>query len=182
MMKKTETTILEAGFTVFSANPTATLLDVAQEAGIGRATLHRYFKGREDLMAALAMAAMKELDAAVEQATRNAQSHTEALRLSLDAMIPLADRQMFLANEPLDHVPQVLEAYNRQLEELAEAVDAAKDEGGFDRTVPTSWIVQAYETLTYAAWAVVQDEQVSPEEAAELMWRTLQSGIGGSKR
>ncbi|CUH51594.1 TetR/AcrR family transcriptional regulator [Shimia sp. R11_0] len=181
MMRKTHNRILEAGFRVFAATPTATLQDVADEAGIGRATLHRHFKGREELMAALALTAMKELDTAIEAATQDASSHTEALRRSLDAMIPLADRQMFLANEPLDHVPEVLAAYTQQLDELAEAIEAAKDEGGFDRAVPTAWIVQAYETLTYAAWAVVRDGNVTATEAAELMWRTLQSGLSGGQ-
>ncbi|MBO9407178.1 TetR/AcrR family transcriptional regulator [Shimia sp. R9_1] len=178
----TDTKIIEAGFTVFSANPTATLQDVADEAGIGRATLHRHYKGREELMAALAMAAMKELDAAIEAKTQDAESHTEALRLSLEAMIPLADRQMFLANEPLDHVPEVLAAYTRQLEELAEAVEAAKAEGGFDAAVPTAWIVQAFETLTYAAWAVVRDGDATAEEAAALTWRTLTSGLSLTRK
>lgn len=181
MSSKSVSNILEAGFTVFSANPTATLADVAEEAGVGRATLHRHFKGREDLMAALAMQAMRELDAAVTAATQNAPSYTEALRLSLVAAIPLADRQMFLANEPLDHVPDVLEEYDRQLDELIEAIDAAKDEGGFDRNVPTAWIAQAFETLTYAAWTVVRDGDATAADAAALAWRTLQSGIGGTR-
>ncbi|MBO9473152.1 TetR/AcrR family transcriptional regulator [Shimia sp. R10_1] len=177
MTHGTHSKIIEAGFAVFSATPTATLQDVADAAGIGRATLHRHFKGRDELMAALAIAAMKELDAAIEAKTQDADSHTEALRLSFEAMIPLADRQMFLANEPLDHVPEVLAAYTRQLEELAEAVKAAKAEGGFDAAVPTAWIVQAYETLTYAAWTVVRDGDVTAQEAAALAWRTLTSGL-----
>lgn len=182
MLKKSEAKIIEAGFTVFSANTTATLADVAKEAGVGRATLHRHYAGRENLMAALAMVAMQELDDAIEAATKDAPSYTEALRLSLEAIIPLADRQMFLANEPLDHVPEVLDAYTQQLEETAEAVDAAKEEGGFDVSVPTAWIVQAIETLTYAAWTVVRDGDATPEEAAALAWRTLQSGLtGGAK-
>lgn len=180
MSSKSISNILEAGFTVFSANPTATLSDVAQEAGVGRATLHRHFQGREDLMAALAIQAMRELDEAITEATEDAPSYTEALRLSLEVSIPLADRQMFLANEPLDHVPEVLAEYSRQLDELVEAIDAAKDEGGFDPEVSTAWIAQAYETLTYAAWTVVRDGDATPQAAAALAWRTLQSGVGGA--
>jgi AcrR family transcriptional regulator len=177
MTHGTDSKIIEAGFAVFSADPTATLQNVADAAGIGRATLHRHYKGRDELMAALAITAMKELDAAIEAKTQDAESHTEALRLSFEAMIPLADRQMFLANEPLEHVPEVRAAYARQLEELAEEVVAAKAEGGFDAAVPTAWIVQAYEALTYAAWAVVRDGDATSEEAAALAWRTLTAGL-----
>ncbi len=181
MIRKTEKLILEAGFAVFAANPTATLQDVAKKAGVGRATLHRHFKGREELMAGLALAAMTELDAAIHTATKDAPSYTDALRLSLDAMIPLADRQMFLANEPLYHAPDVMAAYAQQLRALAQTVEAAKDEGGFATDVPTAWIVQAYETLTYAAWTIVRDGDATPQQAADLMWRTLTCGLTGDQ-
>jgi hypothetical protein len=82
----------------------------------------------------------------------------------------------------LDHVPEVLEAYTQQLDETAEAVESAKEEGGFDGNVPTAWIVQAIETLTYAAWTVVRDGDATPEEAAALVWRTLQSGLMGDAK
>ncbi|GAA6165381.1 TetR/AcrR family transcriptional regulator [Pelagimonas sp. KU-00592-HH] len=179
MMSKTETSIIEAGFAVFAAKPTATLADVAEAAGVGRATLHRHFKGREDLMIALAHRAMEELDAAVEAATKNATSYTEGLRLALEAMIPLAERQMFLEKEPLDNVPSIAEARKRDALELAEAVEEAKAEGGFAQDVPTPWIVQAYENLLFAAWTMVRDGEATHRQAAALAWRTLQSGVRG---
>lgn len=170
--------IIEAAFQTFSRDPRASLADIAERAGVGRATLHRHFKGRDDLMVALAQAAMRELDEAVDTATADAQSHTEALRISLAAIIPLADRQWFLAHEPVNHDPEVEATYQRQLEELAEAIDAAKAEGGFSRDIPTGWIVQAFDHLTYAAWESVRAGEATPSQAASLAWRTLTTGLG----
>ena len=171
--------IIEAAFQVFSRDPTASLGDIAARAGVGRATLHRHFKGRDDLMVALARAAIAELDTAADAATADATSYTEALRLSLEAIVPLADRQWFLAREPVEHVPEIKAAYDRQLQELAEAIDAAKQEGGLNPTIPTLWIVQAYDHLLFAAWELVRAGEATPAQAAALAWRTLTSGLGG---
>ncbi len=172
--------ILEAAFQVFGRDPTASLADIAEHAGVGRATLHRHFKGRDDLMVALAHTAMRELDEAVDAATENAPTYTEALRITLAAVIPLADRQWFLSREPVEHDPEVMAGYQRQLQELTDAIDQAKAEGGFSANIPTSWIVQAFDHLVYAAWESIRTGEATPGQASELAWRTLTKGLGAS--
>lgn len=176
----TRDAIVEAAFEVFAENQRASLGDVAQRAGVGRATLHRHFPGRPELMRALAKIAMAELDAAVEEATVNAATYEEGFRLSLFAIVPLANRQWFLANEGLEADPEIAAAYDASLEELRWDVEKAKEEGAFDPHVPTAWIVEAYENLTYAAWSLVRSGEATPKQAAELAWRTLSQGLKGS--
>ncbi len=176
--------IIEAAFQVFGADPRASLADIAERAGVGRATLHRHFKGRDDLMAALAHTAMAELEAAVAEATRDATSYSEALRLSMQAIVPLADRQWFLAAEAVEdaeHRREVSDGYTRQKRELADAVDAAKAEGLFGHDVPTAWIAEAFDNLLYAAWQLVRSGEATPTQAAALAWRTLTTGLGVTK-
>ncbi|MEM7025052.1 MAG: hypothetical protein AAF637_21080 [Pseudomonadota bacterium] len=129
-------------------------------------------------MAALAQTAMREMDEAIEAATADAPSYTEALRISLETIIPLADRHGFLAREPLEHHPEVSASYQRQLDELAEAIDGAKAEGCFTPAVPTAWIVQAFDALIFAAWETVRDGDATPRQASVLAWRTLTAGLG----
>jgi AcrR family transcriptional regulator len=175
---QTREAIIEAAFQVLGQDPAASLAEVADRAGVGRATLHRHFKGRDDLMVALASTAMLELDEAVDAATADAPSYTEALRISLAAIIPLADRQWFLSREPVEQDPGVMAGYQRQLKELADAIDAAKAEGCFSPDVPTSWIVQAFDHLIYAAWESVRAGEATADQAAALAWRTLTIGLG----
>ncbi len=177
----TREAIIEAAFQTFSRHPAATLADVAAHAGVGRATLHRHFSSRNALMVELARQAQRELDEAVDEATKTAISHTEGLRLALKAIIPLADRQWFLATEPVDHDPEIAKAYKTGLEELAVEIEAAKSEGTFDASLPTEWIVQAYENLIYAAWTMIRDEKATPAQAVDLAWRTLTRGLGGER-
>lgn len=174
----TREAILEAAFQTFSRQPTASLADVAKHAGVGRATLHRHFKSRELLMVALARTATEELDEAVDTATADAISHTDGLKKALGAMIPLADRQWFLAHEPIDLDPEIAKSYKTGLDELATSIEEAKAEGTFRKDIPTVWIVETYENLVYAAWTMVRDGHATPDQASDLAWRTLTTGLG----
>ena len=77
--------IIEAAFDVFARDPRASLAAVAARAGVGRATLHRYFANRDDLVRALALIAIEEMDEAAETASENAASTSAALRRILMA-------------------------------------------------------------------------------------------------
>jgi len=167
--------ILDACFPLLSQNPGATMADIAKAAGVGRATLHRHFASRDKLIVALCRAAMLELDTAVEVATKDAQSYTEGLRRSLDAMIPLAHRMTFLGFMTSDD-PELAEDYRRSDDEMRAAIEQAKVEGTFDPHVPTAWILAAYEGLVQTAWEMVLAEQATPNQAADFVWRMLTKG------
>lgn len=170
--------IITASFELLVENPGASLAEIAKRAGVGRATLHRYFAGRDDLLLALARAAIREMDEAVNKACEGVQSSSDALFLCLEALVPLGDRYRFLANEPLDDHPDIAEEFARQDRETMALVEEAKHEGLFDRAVPTQWIVNSYEHLLYAAWASVTEQECTPSQATELAWRTLTNGLG----
>lgn len=177
----TKEAIIEAGFTVFNGDPSASLAQVAELAGVGRATLHRYFSSREDLLRALAKIAIKEMDRVVHEACEHVESYTEAMRVSLEVLIPLGDRHGFLATDAVEHDPKLKKQFTRQQKETKDLVKAVKREGTFDRAVPTAWIVQAYDHLLYAAWESVKAGEATQKQAAALAWRTLTSGLGKTK-
>lgn len=169
--------IVAAGFAVFSRDPSASLSVVAEAAGVGRATLHRYFPSRDNLLGELARIAVLEMDDAVEAACADAQTAADVLEMSLHALVPLADRHGFLGHltADVDGAHQV--EFRRQQSETEEMFEAAKEEGVFDRAVPTSWLVQAHEFLLYAAWESIRTGKATADQAAQLAWRTLRNGL-----
>lgn len=169
--------ILEAAFQVFNEKPGASLGEVAERAGVGRATLHRHFSSRQALMVALAQTAIRELDLAVDAAVVDAKTHTEGLRLCLGAIVPLANRQWFLSHEQLSDDEALASAHKTSTEELITEIEAAKAEGSFDPDLPTTWIAEAYENLIFAAWTMVRDEELTPNQAADIAWRTFMKGV-----
>ena len=174
--------LIEAAFDVLSRNPSASLAEVAERAGVGRATLHRHFAGRDDLIRALAQTAIVEMDEAAEAACEGVDTYAEALRCTLEALIPLADRHGFLARERVDLDPVIQSEFERQNEEVHGMVEGAKKEGLLDRKTPTGWIARVYDQLLYAAWETVRAGDATPSQAADLAWRTFTSGLGGSSR
>ncbi|MEP1207244.1 MAG: helix-turn-helix domain-containing protein [Rhizobiaceae bacterium] len=178
----TRDAILEAAFQIFAERPSASLGDVAQYAGVGRATLHRHFSSRQALMAALAHAAMTELNAAVDAAVLHATSHTEGLKLALEAIVPLANRQWFLSHEIADADPAIAAAYEKDRQELLVEIEAARAEGTFAADMPATWIAEAFENLLYAALSMVRSGEATPSQASDLAWRTLTLGLRGEQR
>ena len=169
--------IIEAAFDLLNRDPGASLSKVAERAGIGRATLHRHFAGREDLLKAIAVVAIKEMDHVVEAACADVSSYTEALRVSLDALIPLGDRYSFLGLDTVGHDSEIKDHFERQKRETEELVAKSKQEGTFSETIPTSWIVQVYEHLLFAAWESVKSGEATQAQASKLAWQTLLTGL-----
>lgn len=176
---ETRDAIVEAAFTIFAEDPSASLGDVAKRAGVGRATLHRHFPGRPELMRALAKIALTELEEATAQAAAEATTYEEGFRLALHAMVPLANRQWFLTRESVEADPEVAAAHAASRDDLRGSIEAAKADGLFDRDVPTEWIVASYEHLTYVAWSFVRAGEATPKQAADLAWRTFFTGLKG---
>ena len=178
----TRDAIIEAAFDVFSRDPSASLSQIADRAGVGRATLHRYFASRDELIRALALLAMNDMDTAAEAACEKANSYSDAFKEMLTALIPLGDRHGFLAREPLDADPEMAQAIERQRREIREMAKEAKDEGLFDQSIPTDWVAQAFDHLLYAAWESVKSGETTHKQAADLAWRTLTIGLNRKKK
>jgi AcrR family transcriptional regulator len=79
MTRSTEQLIVEAAILVFNEDYSAPLEKVAEQAGVTRRTLHRYFSGREDLLACCA----REMQRSCREAL------SQALASSTDPMVQL---------------------------------------------------------------------------------------------
>ena len=175
---QTRSAIIEAAFQLFKSNPNASVAEIAEFAGVGRATLHRYFPSRDDLAIELALIAIKELDEAAEAAAHKAASHTEAIKLMLFALIPLADRYWFLINQSVDDDPGVQQQYKRQAQETAQMIEHAKREGGLNPLLPTAWLCEVFDGLLFAAWEMIRKENATAKQASELAWNSFINGAG----
>ncbi len=175
MRQNRRTEIMMAGFDLLARNASASMADIATHAGIGRATLHRHFATRDDLMTALTQAANAELDAAIDAAVASASTHLDGLRLAMAATIPLANRQLFLSqsNPP----PEIAEMYEDGMRDLREAIDAARAEGSLRSALPTVWIAETYDALVYAAWTMVKADEATIKQATQMAWTTFLNGV-----
>lgn len=158
-------------------NPGASFIEVAEAAGVGRASLYRHFPTREALIRELGLEAIKATDEATAHVMGQAESALDAIRLSIEAIVPLGDRFYFLTRIPELDDEDVNKEVARQDAQMRELIDAAKEEGSLDASIPTGWAAGAFNSLLYTAWIAVKQDGLTNEQASELVFRTLVSGL-----
>ena len=169
--------ILDAAIATLARNPASSLSDIATRAGVGRASLHRYFPSRRDLIAAVAQQCMDEMDAALERAFEGTESARERLGRLLEAIIPLGDRYHFLAMEVFDD-QDLQERHEADVKWLGRLVDELKEEGVVAADFPRAWAVANIDAQVWLAWSEVAKGKIARANAAELVLRTLLEGMG----
>lgn len=105
--------IMEAAERLLAVNPAATMEQIAEAAGVARATVHRRFASREALIEIMTTAAWRELDKAVDaarpytapplvslhQATANVLQTKTGWRFALDHVTPLSPQAVLIAEQ-----------------------------------------------------------------------------------
>ena len=169
--------ILDAAIDTLSRNAGSSLFDIATRAGVGRASLHRHFPSRRDLIVAVARQCMDEIDAALQAAFEGTDSARERLWRMLEAIVPLGDRYHFLAMEAFDD-QGLQERHEADVEWLGRLVDELEEECVVAADVPRAWAVANVDAQVWLAWSEVAAGNIAPANAADLAFRTLLEGLG----
>ena len=160
----------------------ASMREISEAAGVGRATLHRYFPGRDDLIRALVIDVLAECEAAIGSARTEEGTAAEALSRLVEALVPIGERFHFLLYEAyFESDPEVAAADARILRTVDVLIERGKRDGTFRPEVPVAWIGDALEALLYAAWEGVRDGKIARRDAPGLVVSTLLSGLGGER-
>ena len=173
----TRQAVLDAAIDTLARNPGASLSEIASRAGVGRASLHRHFPSRGDLIAAASRQCMDEIDTATAAALQDARTAKERLSRMLEAVVPLGDRYHFLVSEAVED-ESVRKRYAEELDWLGHLVDDLKAEGAIAADVPRSWAVVNIDAQIWLAWSEVAAGNLAPAHAADLALRTLLEGLG----
>ncbi len=176
----TKDEILKGAAAVLAKNPGATFAELAEKIGIGRATLYRYFAKRDDLIKALALFSLQEIDEAVRPLLQQAMPSHDLLYAIIEVLIPIGERFHFLSTDEFDvwTDAEVKQVYERQDKELGQLIEFMKQEGKFRLDIPTAWIVAVFDNLIYTAWVSIQDGDIAPNQAPSLVYETLMKGFG----
>ena len=169
--------IIDAAIDTLARNPGASLSEIAARAGVGRASLHRHFSSRGDLVTAITRQCMDEIDAATDEAVAEARTARGRLSRMLEAVIPLGDRYHFLGAEAFDDAG-LRARHDADIEWLGGLVDELKAEGVMAPDVPRGWAVANIDAQVWLAWSQIAAGNLAPADAAGLAFRTLLRGLG----
>ena len=175
--------ILQAAATVWAADPSAPLEVIAQAAGVGRATLHRYFASRADLIRAAALTGIEALATALDAAMLSDKPAGDALDLLIDVLVPFGDRLHFLlVTGDLLTDPELAAAEAAIDAPIRRLLDAAATAGILRSDVPGAWRFRALESLLYAAWTAVAAGEIARLDAPQLVRDAFRRGFATDPR
>jgi AcrR family transcriptional regulator len=170
--------LLNAAAEVLALKPGASLADIAAHAGIGKATLHRYFPSREELMLALGYRALELVEQTILSASPEEGSAPEALARIVEALIPLGDKVHFLLNEEvLETHPAFISA-----EEVANApvlalLKRGQAEGSLRSDLSAEWMLHHINYALFATWHSVHKGFTARRDAPRWLLSLLLGGI-----
>lgn len=164
---QTEEAIIEAGTRTLLANRSAGMSEIAEAAGIGRATLYRHFKTREALIKKLALNCYEEFDAAY--APYFQLEGKAAICKVFEIAMPMAQRFNFLIRHwsHMEHDEDLRRADAKTHYEMSYLFDQAKKSGDIDDRFPNNWLLALFDSLLAAGCAIVESENVSAAEASD---------------
>ncbi|OKJ96883.1 TetR family transcriptional regulator [Streptomyces sp. CB03234] len=172
--------VLRTAAALLSRKATATMDEVARAAGIGRATLHRHFAGRDALVRALEALGIQEFEAAIEAARFDDGTAEEALRRLIAGLEPVAGLLAFLVTEnQLFEGDQMNEGWARLDARVAALFRRGQEQGEFRIDLSPAWLTEAlYGLIGTCAWAV-QDGRVAAKDFQYMIAELL---LGGARR
>lgn len=176
---RTAVAILEAAARVLARQGQgATISEVAAEAGIGRATVYRYFKTREQLVSALWEAALSEVDERLAAAQPEEVRFEEGIARAVQAIAGVGERYAVLLREPS------YEELERGREVLGDRILALLEHGqksGVLRDdIPLELIAEMFGGVVLAGLRWALEQGLGIEEASSIVVAVFLRGAGAA--
>jgi TetR/AcrR family transcriptional repressor of mexCD-oprJ operon len=134
--------ILEAAAKVLAADgDQASMLDVAAAAGVGRATVYRYFPSRQALLDELANVALEQAGERLSAAGLDRVPAAEAVSRAVRALVGIGDYFVVLERERVRPDEARLEAQIGA--RLRAVLERGQANGEIRDDVPASWLTEA---------------------------------------
>lgn len=180
LMSVDRTQVLHAAAALLSRKATATMDEVARAAGIGRATLHRHFAGRDALVRALEELGLQEMEAALDRAGLEDGPEDEVVRRLIAEVERVAPLLSFLVTEnQLFEGEQQHEGWAHADARVSALFRRGQERGVFRIDLTPAWLTEAFYGLVGSgAWAV-QDGRVAAKDFQYMIAELL---LGGARR
>jgi AcrR family transcriptional regulator len=171
--------IIETASRVLADDQSAGMGEVAESAGLARATLYRHFPSREELVRTILAQAYDEFEAVVATARLDEGPPLEGLRRLIDGIIEVGDRYRFLlavqVDEPKGDTRRKRE--DRMRMPVLALIERAQRNGQLGSELTPLWATQTLAALIDAALHAINDGQMTPPEATEAVYRTFAVGF-----
>lgn len=152
----------------------ASMADVAAAAGVGRATLYRYYPSRDALLDALAAEALEEAGTRLADAGLDSAPVQEAIGRIVRALVAVGDHYSILV---LERVRCDADAIERLIAEPIRSVfQRARDEGFLRDDLPLDIQLELFRGILQAGTRIASQSRLGREDAAAAVTRSYLDG------
>ncbi|WP_405620007.1 TetR/AcrR family transcriptional regulator [Streptomyces sp. NBC_01511] len=171
--------VLRTAAALLTRKATATMDEVARASGIGRATLHRHFAGRDALVRALEELGIQEFEAALDAARTDEGAASDAVRRLITEIEPSAGLLAFLVTENQLFEGEMNEGWDRLDTRVAVLFRRGQERGEFRIDLSPAWLTDAFYGLVSSGFWSVHDGRVAAKDFQYMIAELL---LGGARR
>lgn len=178
LVSRNQEKIVQAAMGALARNPRASLEEIADAAGLARATLFRHFKTRRRLLRELTFEAYRRCAAVMVPMLEVELPPLEKLHRMVAGLVPLGAAFHFLNYEPYHSADAELEELNtRYRARWRSLMTELRRDGALSPEVPDIWAAAVLDMLVFGAWETIQRGDLAPNPAAGLVVRTFLRGV-----
>ncbi|HEV7422498.1 MAG TPA: TetR/AcrR family transcriptional regulator [Mycobacterium sp.] len=165
--ERTRAVILDAAARVLGRRPDAAMADIADEAGVGRATLYRHFPTRESLLDGVADAGEAELADGFAAANLEALAVDRAIARLTSVFLRTGAKYAALLSQVKEHHDPVAKA--RVIQPVRDVIARGVRDGVLRADLPGDTLFEMFTALVERALWLTVSEAVTPEEGADAV-------------
>lgn len=176
--QRTKEKMLDLATYILAKKPQASITEIAETIGVGRATLFRYFKSRKQLIHELVVASDRKLEQATTPIMDKRLNALATLEEFIKVLVPLGASFHFLNSEHIyTEAPEIEDLYRNQLNRLKNLARKLKEEGVVEPDIPQAWVAAVLDNLIYTAWVTVSAGDIAPNDAPRLVLVSFLNGL-----
>jgi TetR/AcrR family transcriptional regulator, mexCD-oprJ operon repressor len=172
--ERTRKVILDAAARVLGQRPDAGMADIAEDAGVGRATLYRHFPTRESLIAGVQDVGSAELVAAFASAGLDELPADRAIARITGIFLRTGAKYAAVISRDDEHREHA--ARGRAIEPIREVIARGIHDGELRTDLPDGALFEMYSALIMRAQLLTITERVTPEQAADAVVAVFLNG------
>lgn len=183
-MQHTQQNIIDAAILVFNEDYSAPLEKVAEQASVTRRTLHRYFKGRDELLASCEMELQRSCSRAMAQALDSSDDPLKQLENMLYGGIECGAKYSFFSklHTRLEHQHSAQNAgcakYDAVTSRYRAVIARLQAEGIISSHITADWVAMLFSGVIAATINAQAFGTVAQGSIKEFAWFSFSKGIG----